>query len=143
MTNTKRILTYSELSRLISFDERFDYLCIGGFVGADKFGFNRVFNQDFYKSVEWKRARDTVIIRDNACDLGIPGREIYGKIFVHHMNPITIEDLKSGSRLILDPEYLITVSEDTHNAIHYGDRDYLKRFEEVVRKPNDTAPWKQ
>lgn len=139
----KTSLSYRELSRLISFDDRFNYLMLAGKVGADIFGYDRFINQDFYRSPEWKRVRDQVIIRDNACDLGIPGHEIYGKVYVHHMNPITLDDLKDGSRLILNPEYLITVSSETHNAIHYGDGSYLDRFKIIERTPNDTSPWKR
>lgn len=134
--------SYSELIRLISFEERFNYLKLNGSVGFDTFGYDRIFNQEFYRSTEWKRARDFVIVRDNACDLGMKGHDIFGKILVHHINPITLSDIQDGSPLIFDPQNLITVSFDTHNAIHYGDASYLKKFEETERKPNDMAPWK-
>ena len=134
--------SYSQLILLDTFEDRFKYLKLVGHVGEDTFGFDRIFNQDFYRSKEWQRVRDLVIIRDGACDLGLPGHDIRGKIYIHHMNPITLEDIKSASRLILDPEFLITVSFETHNAIHYGNSEYLKRFEEIERKPNDMAPWR-
>lgn len=135
--------TYSELIRLSTFEDRFHYLRLIGHVGEDTFGFDRIFNQDFYRSYEWKKVRNAVIVRDNACDLGMPGHDIYGKIFVHHMNPIGITDIKEASRLILDPEFLITVSAETHNALHYGDERYLRKFEVLPeRRPNDTIPWK-
>lgn len=141
-TSTTKIRTYSELIRLISFEDRFNYLRLGAKVGADTFGFERMFNQAFYRSVEWRRVRDQVIIRDKGCDLGLADFPIGGRIIVHHINPITVKDLEEASRLILDPEFLISVSEDTHNAIHFGDGGYLERFKEVERFPNDMAPWR-
>ena len=141
-TNTTKIRTYTELIQLATFEERFEYLKLGAKVGADVFGFERMFNQAFYRSTEWRRVRDAVIVRDGGCDLGVKDRLIYGRIIVHHINPITTKDLQEASRLILDPEFLISVSEDTHNAIHFGDGGYLERFKEIERKPNDTAPWK-
>ena len=135
--------TYSELIRLSTFEERFHYLRLIGHVGEDTFGFDRIFNQDFYRSYEWKKVRDAVIVRDGGCDLADVSHPIYGKIFVHHMNPIGITDIKEASRLILDPEFLITVSAETHNALHYGDERYLRKFEALPeRRPNDTIPWK-
>lgn len=134
---------YSHLRRLSTFDERFDYLKVDGRVGDATFGFDRYLNQRLYHSAEWKNARDAVILRDNGCDLGMPGREIMGHIYVHHINPITIEDIEAGSDALFDPENLICVSFDTHNAIHYGDKDLLPRDEIVVRRPNDTCPWKK
>lgn len=142
-TNTTKIRTYTELIQLATFEERFEYLKLGAKVGADVFGFERMFNQAFYRSTEWRQVRDAVIVRDCGCDLGVKDRPIYGRIIVHHINPITTKDLQEASRLILDPEFLISVSEDTHNAIHFGDGGYLERFNEIERKPNDTAPWKQ
>jgi hypothetical protein len=135
------IKTFTELSRIESFKERYHYLRLDGRVGEDTFGFDRYLNQVFYKSPEWKRVRDFVILRDNGCDLGVPGYEIYGKILIHHMNPITIEDIRHGNESILDPEFLICVSHNTHNAIHYGDEDLLIT-EPIVRTKNDTCPWR-
>lgn len=135
------IKTYSELSKLKTFDERFEYLKLKGIVGRDTFGFDRYINQQFYKSYEWKRARDKVIIRDNGCDLGIPGREIPDRILIHHINPIDLEDFDVNTDFLLNPEYLICVSHQTHNAIHYGDIELLPR-DPIVRKPNDTSPWR-
>lgn len=140
MKNNKR---YSELVQLQTFDERYDYLKLNGEVGIDTFGPNRIFNQKFYRSKEWKRVRDEVIIRDGACDLGIPGREITGRIYIHHMNPITMDDISDSSDLLLNPDNLICVSEDTHNAIHYGDKSLIHKNDIVERKPNDTCPWKR
>lgn len=139
---TLKTLTYSELSMLSTFDERYNYLKLVGVVGEDTFGFDRYLNQRFYNSVEWKRARDYVITRDMGCDLGIPGREINDKIYVHHMNPMSIKDIVDGDSHIINPEFLITVSFDTHNAIHYGDERLLHRKDLIVRNQNDTCPWK-
>lgn len=135
------IKTYSELSRLPTFRERYQYLRLDGRVGEDTFGFDRYLNQVFYRSQKWKTIRDFVILRDNGCDLGIPGFEIYGKIIIHHMNPITVEDIRHGNDSILDPEFLICVTHNTHNAIHYGDESLLIT-EPIVRTRNDTCPWK-
>lgn len=139
---TLKTLTYSELSMLPTFDERYNYLKLVDVVGEDTFGFDRYLNQRFYNSVEWKRARDYVITRDMGCDLGIPGREINDKIYVHHMNPMSIKDIVDGDSHIINPEFLITVSFDTHNAIHYGDERLLHRKDLIVRNQNDTCPWK-
>lgn len=134
---------YKELSRLHSFEERFEYLRLRGAVGKETFGFDRIFNQMFYnRSAEWKRVRDQVIIRDNGCDLGVEGHDIFGKIIVHHMNPITLRDIQDSSDLLLNPEYLICVSMDTHNAIHYGNASLLGKAP-VERTSNDTCPWKK
>lgn len=135
------IKTYSDLSALKTFKERYEYLRLGGAVGKDTFGFDRYLNQLFYRSASWKRIRDEVIIRDNGCDLGIDGYEIYGKIFIHHMNPISIQDIKTGSDILLNPEYLITTTQSTHNAIHYGDASLLPQ-EPIQRTKNDTCPWR-
>lgn len=136
------IKTYSELIRLPTFEERFNYLRLSGNVGRETFGFDRYLNQVFYqRSQKWKRARDYVITRDNGCDLAIEGREIYERIIVHHMNPITIEDLERESDLLLDPEFLITTIHNTHNAIHYGDNTLLLR-DPIVRSRFDTCPWR-
>lgn len=142
MTKTT-IKTYAELSRLTTFEDRFNYLKLNGQVGRDTFGFDRIFNQRFYKSREWKAVRDFVIIRDNGCDLGIEGREIYGRnIIIHHMNPISLDDIEKHSDFLLNPEYLITTVHNTHNAIHYGDIDLLITAP-IERSKNDTCPWKR
>lgn len=113
-----------------------------GFVGRETFGFDRYLNQVFYqRNPKWKSARDAVIIRDNGCDLGIEGREIYGKIIVHHMNVVTLEDIERDRDILYDPEYLISTMHTTHNAIHYGD-EHLLMLDPIERKPNDTCPWK-
>lgn len=135
--------TYSELKQLNSFEERYKYLKLHGEVGKDTFGFDRYFNQKFYKSKEWKNVRNAVIVRDSACDLGIPGREINGPVYIHHMNPINIDDISKSTDYLLNPEYLICVSQETHNAIHYGTLDYANKQEVVNRTPNDTCPWKR
>ena len=133
--------TYSELIALPTFEERYEYLRLNGRVGEDTFGFDRYLNQNFYRSAEWRRIRDRVIVRDNGCDLAIDDRIIYGKILIHHMNPITDKDLFNLSDILLDPEYLICVSHNTHNAIHYGDGERLVK-DPIVRTKNDTCPWK-
>ena len=135
------ITTYSELIALPTFEERYEYLRLNGRVGKDTFGFDRYLNQNFYRSAEWRRIRDRVIVRDNGCDLAIDDRIIYGKILIHHMNPITDKDLFNLSDILLDPEYLICVSHNTHNAIHYGDGERLVK-DPIVRTKNDTCPWK-
>lgn len=131
---------YSELSKLNTFEERFNYLRLKGAVGADTFGFDRYLNQRFYRSPEWKTARRDVIIRDNGCDLGLEGYELYNGIYVHHMNPISPNDLIHGETWIYDPEYLICVSFNTHQAIHYGNISLLPKLP-VERTINDTCPW--
>lgn len=139
----KTIKTYSELMELPTFEERYEYLRLGGKVGEDTFGFDRYLNQIFYKSDEWKSIRNKVITRDNGCDLGMPDREIRGeRILVHHMNPITKEDIINRSDILLNPEYLITTVDNTHQAIHYGDSELLYK-DPIVRTPNDTCPWKK
>lgn len=138
MINDRR---YSELKALKTFQERFDYLKLNSSVGLDTFGFDRYLNQSFYRSLEWKRLRDEIIIRDNGCDLGLPGYEIFDKIYIHHMNPISQSDILDRSPILMDPEYLICVSHRTHNAIHYGIKDNLP-MEPIVRSRNDTCPWK-
>ena len=136
------IRTYSELIKLPTFEERFQYLKLDGDVGVETFGFDRYLNQAFYSSDEWKSIRNQVIIRDNGCDLGIEGREIYKRIIIHHMNPITKEDLLYRTEYLLDPEYMICTMKNTHDAIHYGDENLLFK-EPVERKPNDTCPWRR
>ena len=139
MTTTTNIRTYSELIKLPTFEERFDYLRLDGVVGKDTFGFDRYLNQQFYRSSEWKRIRNQVIVRDNGCDLGIDEYEIHGRILIHHMNPISIEDLQYMSDLLMNPEYLICVSHRTHNAIHYGDESLIVTAP-IERSQNDTCP---
>lgn len=136
------IKTYSELITLPTFEERYRYLRLGGRVGEETFGFDRYLNQIFYKSEEWKSMRDYVIVRDNGCDLGIQGREIHGRILIHHMNPITTKDIVMRSKFLLDPEYLITTVKNTHDAIHYGDESLLV-VAPIMRTKNDTCPWRQ
>lgn len=143
MKMSANIKTYSELITLPTFIERYNYLKLGGRVGADTFGFDRHLNQTMYqRSPKWKDARDIVIIRDNGCDLGIEGHEIYGKIIVHHMNPITLDDILNDRDWIYDPEFLISTVHNTHNAIHYGDENLLMTAP-IVRTKNDTCPWKR
>jgi hypothetical protein len=135
-----KVRTYSELRRLDTFEERYYYLELKGVLGESTFGFDRWVNQRFYKSHEWKRVRNQVIIRDNGCDLGILGYEIYSGLLVHHMNPVTPDDLKHGEEWVIDPNFLITTSLQTHNAIHFGDESLLPRGP-VVRKHGDTKLW--
>ena len=142
MSINRQLRTYSELISLPTFEERFRYLQLKGAVGKDTFGFDRYLNQQFYRSAEWKKIRDQVIVRDNGCDLGIEDRAIYGKILIHHMNPITEQDVLRHSDLLTNPEYLICVAHSTHNAIHYGDENLLT-LAPVIRTPNDTCPWKR
>lgn len=134
------IRSYSGLRRLSTFRDRFDYLNLQGQVGESTFGFNRWLNQDFYTSRQWERARDAVIVRDRGCDLGIPGYDIHAGLMVHHMNPITVSDIVNGEEWILDPEFLITTSHRTHNAIHYGNESLLPPIV-VARRPGDTDLW--
>lgn len=138
-----RIRCYSELITFHTFEERFKYLQLNGIVGDDTFGFDRYLNQVFYRSKEWKTIRDKIIIRDNACDLALPDNEIYGRIIIHHMNPLLVKDIVNKTDLLLDPEYLICVSHNTHNAIHYGDMDLINRYMPIERTRNDTCPWKK
>lgn len=136
------IKTYSELIKLPTFEERYRYLRLGGMVGEETFGFDRYLNQLFYQSDEWKAVRDYVIIRDNGCDLGIEGREIPKRILIHHMNPISKEDILERSKFLLDPEYLIVTCKNTHDAIHYGDENLLIKAP-IERTMNDTCPWRR
>ena len=138
MTNIK---IYSELITIPTFEERFEYLKLNGRVGAETFGFDRYLNQAFYKSDEWLSIRDYVITRDNGCDLGVEGYEIYGRIIIHHMNPITKEDILQRSKFLIDPEYLITTIKRTHDAIHYSDSNLLVKAP-IERSKNDTCPWR-
>ena len=137
------IKTYSELIKLPTFEERYQYLRLGGRVGEETFGFDRHLNQSFYQNDrEWKAVRDFVIVRDNGCDLGMEDREIRGKILVHHMNPITLDDILRRSKYLLDPEYLICTIKNTHDAIHYGDESLLI-LPPIERTKNDTCPWRR
>jgi len=134
------IRTYSDLSSIPDFEGRYEYLRLNGTVGGSTFGFDRYLNQGFYTSYEWKAVRQEVIIRDNGCDLGIPGYDITSDILVHHMNVVTTDDILHREEWILDPEFLITTTHNTHNAIHYGNKSLLpKPF--VERRPGDTRLW--
>ena len=139
MTNVK---TYSELILIPTFIERYRYLRLSGTVGEETFGFDRWLNQRFYKDPEWLEVRNYVIVRDNGCDLGIPCRDIHSRILIHHMNPITKEDILRRSKYLLDPEYLICTIKNTHDAIHYGDESLLIT-DPIVRSRNDTCPWRR
>ena len=135
--------TYSELIQIPSFIERFRYLKLGGRVGEETFGVDRWINQYLYqRRREWKEVRQHVILRDNACDLAHPGRPTHERLYIHHMNPITKEDILERPDYVLDPEYLIATVFNTHNAIHYGDESLITRFEIIERRPFDTCPWK-
>lgn len=134
--------SYSELIRLDTFEDRYQYLCLHGEVGLDVFGFDRIFNQKFYRSAEWRRLRDQIIVRDNGCDLGIESHTIYGqRIIIHHINPITLSDIEEHSSILFDPENLITTTHPTHNAIHYGDISLLV-CDPIRRAKYDTCPWR-
>lgn len=139
MTTTK---SYSELMRLKTFEERYQYLRIGGAVGAETFGYDRYLNQILYNSHDWRKFRNPIIVRDNGCDLACPDRELESRVIVHHINPITVEDVLNRDSKIFDPENVICVSHNTHQAIHYGDENLLYK-NPVERKPNDTCPWKR
>lgn len=132
--------SYSELRRLQTFEERFRYLALRGRVGEQTFGFDRWVNQDFYTSREWREARKEIIVRDNGCDLGIDGYEIHRGLYIHHINPITVEHIEAGDNCLFDPDNLITVAHRTHNAIHYGDESLLPK-PLVERRPGDTKLW--
>ena len=135
------IRTYSELITIPTFEERFEYLQLKGSVGKDTFGYDRYLNQVLYRSSEWKRLRNQIIIRDCGCDLACDGYDIYGKVLIHHLNPITVEDVLTRSRKVFDPDNLVCVSHSTHNAIHYGDVDLLVTGP-IIRTKNDTCPWR-
>lgn len=135
------IRTYNELTRIRDFEERYRYLALRGVVGEPTFGFERYLNQTFYRSRQWRQMRDQIIVRDNGCDLAFPDRPIRGYVIVHHMNPMTVADVVDGEESILNPDFLISVSHKTHNAIHYGDESLLpKPF--VERRPGDTVFWR-
>lgn len=134
--------TYTELITFPTFEERFNYLKLDGKIGEETFGFDRYLNQVLYRSSEWKTLRRDMILRDNGCDLGLNGHEIFGRVYIHHMNPITLNQIERRDHDILNPEFLICVSQRTHNAIHYGDENLLPK-DPVIRRPNDMCPWKQ
>lgn len=134
--------TYSELIKLKTFEERFDYVNLNGIVGIDTFGVDRYLNQQFYRSTIWKNLRRQIILRDNGCDLGSEDRTIFGKVIIHHMNPIVVEDILEQTEFLLNPEYLICVSQLTHNAIHYGSSDIIQK-DYKPRTPFDTCPWRK
>lgn len=138
----RTIRTYSELITLPTFEDRYEYLKLNGKIGEETFGFDRYINQQLYqRSQKWKSVRDKVIIRDNGCDLSMEGYEIWGKIIIHHMNPITIEDIERESDFVFNQEYLISTSLNTHNAIHYGDKNLLIKAP-IERTKYDTCPWR-
>ena len=141
MVTTMIIRTYSELIALPTFEERFKYLQLNGQVGESTFGFDRYMNQVFYRSQKWKSIRDFVIIRDCGCDLGVEGYDIYGKIIIHHMNPLSMRDIETESDFLLNPDFLICTTHNTHNAIHYGDENLLVTAP-IERTKNDTCPWR-
>jgi hypothetical protein len=134
------IRSYSELRRFETFEERFKYLSLRGQVGRSTFGFDRYINQQFYTSSQWRHTRQQIIVRDQGCDLGIDGYEIHSRLVIHHMNPLTADEISDGDLSILDPEFLITTTHQTHNAIHYGDEKLLSR-PLVERRPGDTKLW--
>ena len=136
-----RIKTYSELITFSTFEDRFEYLQLKGIVGQETFGFDRYLNQILYNSKEWKHLRNEIIVRDNGCDLALEGFEIHGRILIHHINPITIDDVIKRRGIVFDPENLICVTHNTHNAIHYGDKSLLITGP-IERRENDTCPWK-
>lgn len=142
MRKNTTIKTYSELISLPTFEDRFKYLQLKGSVGRETFGFDRYLNQALYRSPEWKRVRNFVIDRDRGCDLGIEDRAIMGRVLIHHMNPISMDDIISRMDYVLDPEYLISTTHSTHNAIHYGDEQQLISSTPVIRTKNDMCPWK-
>lgn len=135
--------SYKELQKLKTFEERYEYLRLDGIVGAQTFGYERYLNQMLYRSQRWRRARNDVIIRDDGCDLGIDDRKILDRILVHHMNPITLEDIENENPDIFNVDYLICTSRDTHNAIHYGDSSLLVPSHFQERRKNDTCPWRK
>lgn len=142
MVTTMSIRTYSELITLPTFEERFKYLQLNGQVGESTFGFDRYMNQVFYRSQKWKSIRDFVIIRDCGCDLGVEGYDIHGKIIIHHMNPLSMRDIETESDFLLNPDFLICTTHNTHNAIHYGDENLLVTAP-IERTKNDTCPWRR
>lgn len=134
------IRTYTEMLQMSAFEDRYDYLALKGSVGMSTFGYDRWLNQRFYTSRQWKNLRSYVITRDEGCDLAVPGFEIHERVYIHHMNPMTVEDLTHGNEDVLDPEFLITTTHRTHNAIHYGDKNLLPK-QYSPRRPGDTKLW--
>lgn len=141
MMKRTTIRTYSELVTFTSFEDRFAYLKLEGIVGKETFGSDRYINQMLYRSKKWKRIRDEIIIRDNGCDLGVEGYNIYGRVIIHHMNPITKEDIEKETDYLYNPEFLISTTTSTHNAIHYGNEKLISK-QPIERRKNDTCPWK-
>lgn len=137
-----KMLSYREMLQFETFEDRFEYLSQCSKVGESTFGYDRFMNQDFYRSTMWKKIRNKIIVRDSGCDLGIPGMEIQGKIYIHHINPINLDDLVRSSSLLLDEDNLVCVSFDTHQAIHFSDKSLLPQMP-VARTPNDTCPWRK
>ena len=135
------IRTYTEMMSFDSFYDRFNYLNLSGQVGKDTIGYDRYLNQAFYKSAEWQRLRNEIILRDEGCDLAHPDYQIVGRVYIHHLNPVTKKDVLDRSDLLLNPEYLVCVSYDTHQAIHYGDENLLQP-DLIIRRPDDTCPWR-
>lgn len=135
-----KIRTYSELIQIPTFEERFEYLKLNGTVCEETYGFDRIVNQNFYHSKQWQQLRDKIIIRDEACDLGMPEHQLHSRIYIHHMNPIRLEDIINLTEYVMNPDYLICVSHKTHNAIHYGDAEQIKDY--VARSKYDTCPWR-
>ena len=140
-TSTQNVRSYSELIKLKTFEERFEYLKMSAVIGEKTFGAERLLNQRFYTSSEWRNFRRQVIIRDECRDMGLEGHDIYGRVEIHHINPITIKDVVNGSEALMDLENVICVSSATHKAIHYGDANSLPKGP-IIRRPNDTCPWK-
>ena len=141
--SSMRTRSYSEMASLPSFRDRFEYLSLKGRVGQQTFGFERWMNQSFYNSSEWRNLRHRIIARDEGRDLGVPGYEIHDRITIHHINPMTIQDFETGNPLIVDPNNLISTTHNTHNAIHYGDDNFIISNTVVERSINDTIPWKR
>lgn len=141
-TVEKRIRTYKELVSIDNYLDRYKYLKLGGAVGQETFGFERYLNQKFYRTDEWRKVRDYVIVRDNGCDMAFDGREIHSKILIHHLNPVMPNDILERQSWILDPEFLVCVCKQTHDAIHYGDESLLL-LDPVIRTKNDTCPWRK
>lgn len=137
---TSKIRKYSEIRYLDTIESRYEYLKLNGVIGEETFGSDRYLNQRFYKSPEWRRIREKVILRDNGCDLGIPGFEISNRIIIHHMNPMLLNDIKTKNLSVLNPEFLICTSDLTHKAIHYGDISLLPQIPKE-RSPGDTRLW--
>lgn len=142
MSSQKIIRTYSDLVKLGTFAERYQYLKLHGVVGGDTFGFDRYLNQVLYRSKEWRDLRHRIIVRDNGCDMALEGWDICGPVTVHHMNPLTVKDVDERNPDIFEPEFLVCVSHNTHNAIHYGDESLLPK-EPIERRAGDTCPWKK